>query len=949
MEVQVSAAGNVGGFKIEWFRNSSNSPIQTDFGVTVSLATGIQSGNYRVKATNLDNDCFNAEIYPLPFADAQILTFVAQDDIIKCSPQNEGTIKVNLTPTPLNAPFFTVDDYVLRFYSGTDDLLGPQIGGDRPGNTGTYGTGPAPGGNDIALRTADYEYTGLTIGTYTAYAIPVHPSLSPCPSLPVTVTIEDKSVNPIVQGPGAIPINTYCGGGVDGRAEITVTVDGGAPAADYSFDWFEGKDTSSPVLGTATTASAPTGIKAENLPGGFYTVMVTDNFTQCKNTGTYSVIDNPPTLVLTAPGLALADVDVCRPARAANGSATVTKIVVNGVDEPDLSTYTFDWYDDPTQLPTVSGVTSVSTLDPGTYYVSATNADNCTSSMIEFEIKDLAPNSVSIEWGDFLDPTLCTGADVLGKLEIKASGTAPSGTYTTTWLDALGTPLATQPTPDDTKLTGISITSGTSITFGVLVENSYSGCTQTDQSTLNLQKSPIVVNAYGSPMTFCINPYDGKLSAMVSFPPPDPITPQSYTYTWTGIDGTPVPNTGGVADDVGAGDYQVVAVQDGVPACESQPVFVSVTAERVYPEVTAAVVMPLSNCDMARPNGIATAAVTGGIPTDYIFDWYTGIDVTDPSTLKVANSVQVDALASTIYTVHAIDRVTGCDGTAFITIPDATAPLPPSEIQILKLRDVSTCEPVLPDGSLSASVNGNVVDYDFYWYNSNPGATPDISTADLSGLALYDSVGVGTYYVSVVNRVTGCPGGPANATIEAHPVYPDFDFLTQTASCKKSDADPGDGFITLIMNNTVDIETVQWFPQGTESSLMEGPNLENAEAGTYTVRVTTVQGCPFEKDVVLKTDIRPFNGISRNHDGQNETFVIKCLEEFPDNIVRIFNRAGTLVYEGERYDNTDVYFDGISNKGISLMGNKLPDGTYFYVIDKRDGSKPVAGYLEIVN
>jgi hypothetical protein len=31
------------------------------------------------------------------------------------------------------------------------------------------------------------------------------------------------------------------------------------------------------------------------------------------------------------------------------------------------------------------------------------------------------------------------------------------------------------------------------------------------------------------------------------------------------------------------------------------------------------------------------------------------------------------------------------------------------------------------------------------------------------------------------------------------------------------------------------------------------------------------------------------------------------------------------------------------------MGTNLPGGTYFYIIDKRDGSKPVAGYLEIVN
>jgi large repetitive protein len=76
---------------------------------------------------------------------------------------------------------------------------------------------------------------------------------------------------------------------------------------------------------------------------------------------------------------------------------------------------------------------------------------------------------------------------------------------------------------------------------------------------------------------------------------------------------------------------------------------------------------------------------------------------------------------------------------------------------------------------------------------------------------------------------------------------------------------------------------------------------------------------------------------------------IACIESFATNYVKIFNRAGTLVYEAEGYDNIDVKFDGRSNKGISPLGNNLPDGTYFYVIDKNDGSKPIAGYLEIVN
>jgi large repetitive protein len=391
----------------------------------------------------------------------------------------------------------------------------------------------------------------------------------------------------------------------------------------------------------------------------------------------------------------------------------------------------------------------------------------------------------------------------------------------------------------------------------------------------------------------------------------------------------------------------VKAVDNLDAACESQEELVTVTEERMYPTVMAEAIRPLSNCDMTRPNAIAIASVVNGVASDYIFEWYEGSGT--GGTQIYADNVQADGLTAMIYTVHAIDRVTGCDGLAEVTVPDGTAPLPPTDIQVVKLQDVSTCAPLDPDGALSASVNGDVINFDFYWYNSNPGPVPDITTADFAGREFYDSLAAGTYYVSVVNRTTGCAGGPASGVIGENPVYPDFEFITEAATCKKNDADPADGYISLVMKNMAVVDRVEWTYQGSGVSFEVGPTLANADAGTYTVTVTTIQGCKAAKDVVLKTDIRPFNGISRNNDGQNDTFVVKCLEEFPDNIVRIFNRAGTLVYEAEHYDNIDIYFDGVSNKGISLMGNNLPDGTYFYVIDKRDGSKPVAGYLEIVN
>jgi hypothetical protein len=53
------------------------------------------------------------------------------------------------------------------------------------------------------------------------------------------------------------------------------------------------------------------------------------------------------------------------------------------------------------------------------------------------------------------------------------------------------------------------------------------------------------------------------------------------------------------------------------------------------------------------------------------------------------------------------------------------------------------------------------------------------------------------------------------------------------------------------------------------------------------------------------------------------------------------------VYEANGYNNGSIAFEGMGEKGIYLQGIQLPAGTYFYIIDKRDGSKPVAGYLEL--
>jgi gliding motility-associated-like protein len=78
-------------------------------------------------------------------------------------------------------------------------------------------------------------------------------------------------------------------------------------------------------------------------------------------------------------------------------------------------------------------------------------------------------------------------------------------------------------------------------------------------------------------------------------------------------------------------------------------------------------------------------------------------------------------------------------------------------------------------------------------------------------------------------------------------------------------------------------------------------------------------------------------------DGKNDFFVIKGIEGRTVNLT-VFNRWGNKVYQNDAYDNT---WSGTPNVSGLIIGNsKLPQGTYYYVIEFEDGAdEPVNGYV----
>lgn len=113
--------------------------------------------------------------------------------------------------------------------------------------------------------------------------------------------------------------------------------------------------------------------------------------------------------------------------------------------------------------------------------------------------------------------------------------------------------------------------------------------------------------------------------------------------------------------------------------------------------------------------------------------------------------------------------------------------------------------------------------------------------------------------------------------------------------------------------------------------------------GVFTLAKVLVEDTPEENLIV-------YNGLSPNGDGRNDFFYIKGIELYPDNTVEIYNRWGVKVFETKGYDNQTSRFDGYSHGRATFNSNeKLPVGTYFYIIKYKDGNsmRDLSGYLYI--
>ncbi|MEI8136630.1 MAG: gliding motility-associated C-terminal domain-containing protein, partial [Bacteroidota bacterium] len=95
--------------------------------------------------------------------------------------------------------------------------------------------------------------------------------------------------------------------------------------------------------------------------------------------------------------------------------------------------------------------------------------------------------------------------------------------------------------------------------------------------------------------------------------------------------------------------------------------------------------------------------------------------------------------------------------------------------------------------------------------------------------------------------------------------------------------------------------------------------------------------------VIPNTDFFIPEGFTPNGDNKNDLFVIKGLPIDVDNVLTVFNRWGNKVYTKSNYDNT---WNGTPNVNGTLGTEKLPQGTYYFILEFKGGEiKTTNGFL----
>ena len=116
---------------------------------------------------------------------------------------------------------------------------------------------------------------------------------------------------------------------------------------------------------------------------------------------------------------------------------------------------------------------------------------------------------------------------------------------------------------------------------------------------------------------------------------------------------------------------------------------------------------------------------------------------------------------------------------------------------------------------------------------------------------------------------------------------------------------------------------------------------EISETDWYYLNVMDSDGCLGYDSIYVVVGVKPYEAITPNNDGFNDTWVPLDIRSYQSALVQVFNRWGGLVFESIGGNNYQSW-DGTN------QGKELPVGTYYYIIDLNTGDAPQTGPITII-
>jgi gliding motility-associated-like protein len=399
------------------------------------------------------------------------------------------------------------------------------------------------------------------------------------------------------------------------------------------------------------------------------------------------------------------------------------------------------------------------------------------------------------------------------------------------------------------------------------------------------------------------------------------------TWIWDFTDGSPVVNApSGAPIQHTFGTYGTFNVRLNVitsNGCRSVAKVIPVVVKPIArPKFSFPAISCLPNANVTFTN---LSTIPDGTESSFTYLWNFGDPPSGPVNTSTAPNPSHTYVGVGPYSVNLqVTSGSGCIHDTTIIVNT----IHPQPLANFTTDKVDVCV----GGTITFTSNSNPLDGTISSYNW----TMDDGNTKTNASFTYTYALANTYNVShyIINSYN-CKSNVITKTVSINP-YPPVN-----AGPDKFMLEGGQVQLTPTVNASMPV-TYSWTPPNyLSNSNMMDPIASPPDDITYTLTVTTDKGCSRSDQVFIKVLKRPDipNIFSPNGDGIHDTWVIKYLDSYPGCTVDIVNRYGQLVFHSEGYGQP---WDG------KINGKDAPVGTYYYVVDPKNGRAKITGYVDII-